>query len=85
MISVIFYSLNDQHLSLNIQISNMHCYVFLEKEPDSELSLGAKVGIGIAGVFFVGLLIAVIVIMCDVRPSKSERKSREDKNGKCTL
>lgn len=45
------------------------------------MSNGAKIGIGLASVFFVGLLVAVIIILCDLKPSKRKGKSAEDKNG----
>lgn len=46
-----------------------------------DLSLAAKIGIGVASVFFMALLIAVVIILCDVNPSKNKRKPDEDKHG----
>lgn len=50
------------------------------EESDEVLSLEAKIGIGVAGLFFLGLLIAVFVILCDLKP-KDKHKHNDNKNG----
>ncbi|XP_067928805.1 uncharacterized protein [Watersipora subatra] len=55
--------------------------IFLPQKPAATaLKLSEKIGIGVAAVAFVGLLIAALVILCDLKP-KRQRKRNNDKNG----
>lgn len=51
-----------------------------EEKPPAGLSLGAKIGIGVASFFFFGLLAIVVIILCDLKP-KDKRRSAQEKNG----
>ena len=56
--------------------------MFAEAVEGDELGLAAKIGIGIASLFFLGLVVAILVILCDLKPKKrKDQLTKDDKNG----
>ena len=55
-------------------------FMFAEAVEGDELGLAATIGIGIASLFFLGLVVAILVILCDLTPKK--RKDQLTKDGK---
>ena len=57
-------------------------FIFAEAVEGDELGLAAKIGIGIASLFFLGLVVAILVILCDLKPKKrKDQLTKDDKNG----